>query len=71
MNGLRWRTISTDKEVEGDEHNEGELADGRGLVWMGMALGRNNGRYKEHKEQHGAFRLRILLRTTKLPTNLQ
>jgi hypothetical protein len=31
------RTISTDEENEGDEHNEGELADGRGLVWIGIA----------------------------------
>ena len=30
-----------------------------------------NGPYKEHKERHGAFRLRILLWITKLPTNLQ
>ena len=43
MNGLKWRTISTDKEVEGNEYNEGELVDGRGLVRMGIAIRRNNG----------------------------
>jgi hypothetical protein len=33
----------TDKEIKSDEHNKGELADGRGFGMDGNGLGRNNG----------------------------
>jgi hypothetical protein len=37
---MQWdgmgRTIS-DKENESNEYNKGELADGSGLVWIGIA----------------------------------
>jgi hypothetical protein len=69
--GVGWRTIYTDNEVEKVTSTTKENLQMEG-VWYGWESPQGgNGRYKEHKERHGVFRLRILLRITKLPTNLQ